>query len=293
MGIIDVLRQPSLVAAPRPLHGLGNRVRVVLGARSLARLLDRRFFYTWSTGPQFGSRFDELWQVDDETLSEPAVRTLAVRFPFRDASLEWLDDRARAERVIQIRTPHALALPAAATPWEQELRDLRPAEEISSSVRTFFDANLRGRPYVGVMVRTHHHSHAETLQKSPIEWYLERMAELRSERPGLPFFVSADTPEGAARLSSAMPEVYSVPDKGDYNSGRALRSSVSDLYLLASSGHILAPHYSSFPELAQKLAGPGLALETSQTAPDKALDPVRTLDVVDDPTRPHLRHRAR
>ena len=286
---LAVLRQPSLVAVTGIYHGLGNRVRVVLGSRSLARLERRNFFYTWHTGSEFGARFDELWQVEDPVIPRVTARLLSLRYPFRDEKLEWLDDRARAKRVLQIRTPHALHLPQAASPWEDDLRALRPVDAVGDRVRDFFGSRLAGVSYVGVMVRTHPNSHDATLRESPIEWYLDRMRDIRTERPDIPFFVSADTVEAQEFIASAVPGTHTLTDKGGYNSMKALQSSVADLYLLAGSTHVLGPYFSSFPELAQKLAGAGLALETSHSGPETKWAAHGALTVVDDPTAPHRR----
>ncbi|HWH25858.1 MAG TPA: hypothetical protein VNT53_04355 [Pseudolysinimonas sp.] len=285
---LTVLSAPSLVAVTGKRHGLGNRVRVVLGARSLARAEGRRFFYTWSTGADFGARFDQLWQIDDATIPRVAARILSARFPFRDEKLEWLDDAVRAERVVQIRTPHALHLPSNAVPWASDLQNLHPVEPVATRVSEFFDAHFVSAPYVGVMVRAHPNSHHLTLRESPIDWYLTRMQQIRRRHPDIRFFVSADTVEAQQRVVEAVPGSFALSDKGGYNTTRALQSSVADLYLLASSTHILAPYFSSFPELSQKLAGADLALETSHTTPVEDF----ALMIVNDPTQPHRRHLA-
>jgi hypothetical protein len=287
---LSVLLRPSLVAVTGIRHGLGNRVRVVLGSRSLAQLEHRTFFYTWHTGKEFGARFDELWQVNDSVIPRTTARLLALRYPFRDEKLRWLDDSTRSERVLQIRTPHALHLPAAAAPWDDELRALRPVGEVSDRVNAFFDSTFSGAPYVGVMVRAHPRSHETTLRESPIGWYIERMREIRADRPDIAFFVSADTIEAQESITSAIPGSRALTGKGGYNTRRALQSSVADLYLLAGSTHLLGPYFSSFPELAQKLAGPALRLETSRSGPDTKWNADAPLTMVDDPTVPHRRH---
>jgi hypothetical protein len=289
MTFLEPLRAQSLVAITGKRHGLGNRVRVVLGSRSLARLEGRRFFYTWHTGEAFGSQFNDLWDVTDPVISRATARALSVRYPRRDASLTWIDDDTRHERVWQISTPHALMLPPEAVPWEEELQALRPVRAVATLVRTFFDQHLAGEPYIGVMVRAHPNSHAVTLAESPVAWYIDRMRELRLAHPTIRFFVSADTEQAQAAILSAVVGSFAQADKGGYNNPAGLRASVADLYLLASSGHILAPHYSSFPELAQKLAGRQLALETSHSDAQTAARGESNLSFVDDPTNPHIR----
>ena len=274
-----------VIAAPRPYHGLGNRVRVVLGARSLARHVDRDFAYAWPLGSRFGARFDELWDIRDRRISSLSSRVRALRHPYRGEDLAWMAD-AVDERVWQIRTAHALRLPEGATPWGEELQTLRPVDTLAERISSFHAAHFGDVPYVGVMVRTHPISNQQTLLHSPIEWYLERMHEIRDRRPDVRFFVSADTVEGQTRITADVPNAFALPDKGEYNSKAALLSSVVDLYLLAGSGHILAPHYSSFPEISQKLAGTRLRLETSQSPDQTKWREGDGLSAVRDPLRP-------
>ncbi|MET0819342.1 MAG: hypothetical protein ABWY58_00130 [Aeromicrobium sp.] len=282
----------TVIAAVRKHHGLGNRVRVVLGTRSLARSTGRAFRYAWPVNDAFGARLDELWEIDDATIHPAVSRALTVRYPYRDESLSWLDD-AKDDRIWQIRTAHALHLPAAATPWDEELRDLRPVAEIRDRVRAFHDQHLAGSAYVGVMIRAHHVSHDETLKESPLTWYLDRLRTIHEQRPDLRFFVSADTPEAQQAVHAAIPGCVSLTDKGAYNSLDGLTSAVVDLYLMASSAHLLGAHLSSFPELGQRLAGPALALETSRSDPRSVFDPHGDLTVAPDPTLPHLRTSVR
>lgn len=276
-----------VIAVTKKYHGLGNRVRVTLGCASLAEWAGRRFSYVWPTGPAFGARFDELWEYDAPTISTVKSRVLTARHPYRTADLDWFD-AARRDHIWQIRTPHAINLPEGAVPWGQRLQELSPAADVAERVRAIHSTDLANAPYVGVMVRAHDVSHSATLQQSPISWYLERMERIAEERPGIRFFVSADTVHAQREVIDRFPTAVAQTDKGAYNSGQALRSAVVDLYLLASAGHLLGPHYSSFPELAQQLAGDRLRLETSQTGPEAMLHPSDVLEMVANPLIPRM-----
>ncbi|GAB2849863.1 hypothetical protein ACFQ0P_07030 [Microbacterium insulae] len=278
----------TVIAVTRKRHGLGNRLRVTLGARSLARSTDRGFAYVWPTGEHFGARFDELWQFGEKRISTLRSRVLAVRHPYRRHDLDWLDD-ARDDRIWQIRTAHALHLPPGAVSWGEELQALAPVPEIAGRVESFFTRHFEGAPYVGVMVRAHAVSNVETLKHSPVSWYIERMRQVAAEHPGIRFFLSADTEQAQQAVIDAVPGTVALNDKGGYNTKAALVSSVVDLYLLASSTHLLAPHYSSFPEIAQQLAGPSLRLETSMTDAATRFGPDDRPVVVTDPLRPSAR----
>lgn len=278
----------EVVAFTGKYHGLGNRLRVTLGSLSLANWADRDFSYTWPTGASFGAQFDELWNFDHRRIPVWRSKLASMTHPYRDARLEWLPTAAD-DRLWQIRTPHALSLPEGAAPWGELLRGLRPVDDLAERVESFHRAHLSGRPYVGVMIRTHPISNKQTLEHSPLEWFLERMSEVRRVFPELAFFISCDEPTAQQRVLDTFDDTYALTDKGDYNTKRALRSSLVDLYLLAGSTHVIAPHYSSFPETALHLAGSELDLETSMTDVSHALTPERSLMVVSDPLRPHLR----
>lgn len=281
----------TIIAAPRKHHGLGNRVRAVLGARALARGVDRSFRYSWPVHRRFGARLDQLWEIDDPTVAPWVSRALATAYPYRDESLQWMDGAARS-RIWQIRTAHALHLPAGVGSWEDELRALRPVAPVREAVTAFHERELMGVPYVGVMVRAHQVSHEETLRESPVEWYVARMHQIRAQRPDLRFFVSADTSAAQQTVVDSVPGSVALSDKGDYNTLAGLRSAVTDLYLLAGATHLLGPHLSSFPELAQKLAGPDLKLETSRSDTTTAFDASAASFLVRDPILPHRRTSA-
>jgi hypothetical protein len=278
-----------VVSRNRIHAGLGNRMRVLLGAQSLAEREGRGFGYVWQTGRPFGARLTDLWLFDAPRVPVVVSQALALRYPYRGADLAWLDDERRRERLWQIKTPHALALPPDAEPWERKLRLLTVVPELQSRVQDLFDHRLRDAPYVGVMIRAHAVSHEQTRRLSPVSWYVERMRQLEAAHPGLTFYVSCDAPDVQERVCAEVGNCVAQVDKGEYNSRRALRAAIVDLYLLASASHLLVPHYSSFPELAHKLADERPVMETSQRGVDGAVDAGAGWTVVADPLRPWVR----
>lgn len=282
--------KPSLIAYNGYDVGLGNRLRVVLGCKSLADLERRRFYYVWPTGPRFGPTFPELWQFDGRTVSRATSRLLARRYPYVDETLSWLDDAKRRERLWQIRTGSDIELPPQARPWQAELRSLVPSHEIASSVTRQFDEQLRGAPYVGVMIRAHTVAHSKTLDASPVEWFLARMHDVRQHHPGVRFFVSCDVAEVQQRVLAEIPHCYAQHDKGGYNTVEGVRAAVCDLYLLASASHLIGPHFSSFVEMAVHLADGRVRLETSASGGAPGID-LDAAGIVEDPLRPSVRSR--
>ena len=235
--------------------GLGNRVRVTMAAANLAEYVGRDFYYVWPTGKLFGPSFQDLWQWDrGRRIPWQAARALSELKPFAfvDDSLGDILDRPDAP-LWQINTGGELRLPAGVRDWREDFRALPPAEPIARRVTGIFDEHFRGRPYVGVMIRAHQVSHARTLETSPVQWFEERMRVLREQNPDLGFYVSCDVQEIQDRIVAAFPGSYGQRDKGPYNSTRAVRAAVVDLYLLASASHTIGPYWSSFIELAEFL----------------------------------------
>ena len=282
------LRRKLVVAYTRKYHGLGNRLRVTLGAKSLAEYTGRRFAYTWPIGSKFGARMTELWEFPERRLPVTASRMLSLRYPYRREDLAWMA-AAAGEFVWQIRTPHALHLPPDAATWGAELRTLTPVDDLAERIRDFHHRHLAGPPYIGVMVRAHAVSNAETIAHSPVSWFVERMLQVRQDRPDIRFFVSCDTVDAQSQILETVPGSVALADKGAYNSKAALRSSVVDLYLLAGAAHLIGPYFSSFPEVAQQLAGDRVRLETSRTAPATRLRPADVLTSAEHPLRPWRR----
>lgn len=278
----------SLIAYNGYDSGLGNRVRVVLGAKSLAEMEGRDFYFVWPTGPLFGPRMSDLWHFSGRTVSRSTSRLLARRYPYVDERLDWLTPQLRAQKIWQIRTGSPLQLPPGARSWQDEFRALQPVEEIAATVRRLFDGELSTAPYVGVMIRAHSVSHAKTRAASPVEWFLRRMREIRSQAPDVRFFLSCDVAQVQEQVMSEIPGCVGQRDKGGYNSVAGVRAAVCDLYLLASSGYLLGPHWSSFIHLAEYLSGDVLTLETAVSPGAADLD-YSALSCVADPLTPFRR----
>ncbi|MCU1437736.1 MAG: hypothetical protein JWP66_823 [Naasia sp.] len=268
--------------------GLGNRIRVTLGGQSLAEAEGRDFFYVWPTGELFGAQFSDLWEYRAPVLTRAVSRLLARRWDYVDHNVStWLTDAKRRERLWQIRTGSEIALPDGVQPWQDRFRKLVPASQIADRVNRFFDERLRGVPYAGVMVRAHSVSHQRTKDASPVEWFIDKMRAVREREPDIRFFISCDVPEVQARIKREIPGTVGLTDKGGYNTLDGVRSSVTDLYLLASAGQLIGPHFSSFIHLARYLVEDRLPLSTSALDPG----PVRSADLplATDPLRPAAR----
>lgn len=280
--------QSRLIVASRPLHGLGNRVRLVLSGQALAQATGRRFDYYWPTGSGFGARLTDLWdfQRSLSAASDLALRAIA---PYRDAAGLVRDPNAARLPIWHIRSGNVLPVPDGAQDWHQAFAALRLRPELAGTVRELHRREFGDRPYVGVMVRTHQNAHDKTKLHSPLAWYVDRMHELAEEGGGIRFYLSCDTREAELELKRLFPGAASLPKTGAYNSRTAIEEAVVDLYLLASSCHILGPHFSSFPELAHFLTLGQVPLETSVGDSYAEVRPPLRVSIAADPVTPRLR----
>lgn len=282
----------SLIAYNGADAGLGNRLRVTLGARNLAEAEGRKFFYVWPVGPAFGPRLSQLWEWEDgQEVPRSLSRGLAPLAPFHGHDWHRITPEMRRKKLWQVRTGAELDVPGGVRSWREDFRTMRPVPEIAERVRQLHDGHVAGRPYIGVMVRAHAVSHAKTRAASPVEWFEDRLLDLARRCPDVPIYVSCDVPEVQDRLVRSTPGAFGQTDKGEYNSVAGVRSAVVDLYLLAGAFHLLRPLHSSFVEMAHILAGETPTLEDSSGAAPPSLD-LATADLAPDPLRPSLRRGA-
>ena len=136
-------------------------------------------------------------------------------------------------------------------------------------------------------MRTHAVSHAKTIESSPVEWFANRMRQIRADHPDVPFFLSCDTPEAQEQLAGEFDGCVFLTDKGGYNTVKGVRSGLVDLYLLASSQHLIGASFSSFVEMAVFLCDGVVPFER----PDQPLvgEFSLSLGLAEDPLRPALR----
>ena len=283
--------------------GLGNRVRALLSAQELARVEDRDLYYVWSTDEYFGPRMDELWRFEGgSSVSRLTSRALLPVARYRQPKGVRITSDLRRRHLWQIHS-HGLPVtwedpawkggaaegtaPDGPRPWTERLRELTPVDEIADEVRSLYNAHLRGRPYVGIQVRTHAVSHAKTIESSPVEWFANRMRQIRADHPDVPFFLSCDTPEAQNQLAGEFDGCVFLTDKGGYNTVKGVRSGLVDLYLLASSQHLIGASFSSFVEMAVFLCDGVVPFER----PDQPLDGdfSLSLGLAEDPLRPARR----
>ncbi|MET3805225.1 hypothetical protein ABIB25_002226 [Nakamurella sp. UYEF19] len=255
----------------------------------LANYQKREFVYVWPTGKKFEPRLEDLWNFSEgRRISKYVSRALATVAPYHERDLTGTGGPGEGPRIIQVRTGAELIVPAGLRSWREEFCHLIPHPAIAARVHRIFEEELAGHPYVGVQIRAHAVSHEQTRATSPVSWFVERMQEISEIHPGVRFYLSCDVPEVFREVATKIPNIVGIPDKGLYNSTEAIRGAIVDLYLLACSGYLIGPWFSSFIHLAEHLAADRQLLETGKAPKTGPID-YESLGVAVDPLRPFER----
>lgn len=266
--------------------GLGNRVRVVCGALSLAHSWGlQEIDVHWPTSKTFGPQLADLWDLPAKPISSSRAQFRRLLGRTYDENVRHLGSAER--RFTTIRTQHALALPEHCEEWGAQLRAATPHPRIADNVRDIWARErLMESPYVGVMIRSTA-AHTKTLESSPLAWYVEVCQQLQRVSGIERFFLSTDTSEMADAFISHFPNTALIEQKGPYNSTTGVQDAICDLYLLASSSLILGPYWSSFVTMAERLA-PDVRSINSRTVA-QGLDQLDLVSAAQDPLSPWTR----
>lgn len=251
----------SLVAVNGLWAGLGNRLRFTLSAQAVAEREARSFSYYWPTARGvFEPHMTDIWDYRAHHANPACAVPNLTQRPSRFARERSLTD---LRHVTQWRIMGASVLrgDGSEAPWETHL----PRLELTSAmaIRLAQERERLPKRYVGIQIRAHGRSHAQSLSDSPVAWFVDRMRAVRGDAPETHFFLSCDDPAAQDWVQTSVPNVHSLADKGAYNSVAGLRDAVIDLYLLAQSSHLIGPHMSSFVQIAWLLGGQHQPFETS------------------------------
>ena len=241
--------------------GLGNRLRAMVTGQVWARLAGRSLRVVWPVDHRFGAPLGDLFDIDVATLAEFPSRVAArIGGGYQSVGDVRLNDSRRALFVLS-GDPFTVDERGSIPPGPLFAR-LAPTPAIADRVRSVATWT---RPTIGVMIRANNLAHEDTLRHSPVDWYLQRMDELRRQDPGVTFFLSTDSPDVSAMVHARFDGVIEQQHKRRYNSREGVADAVVDLYCLAGTTYILGAHYSSFSQTARYLAG-HRAYETSRVS---------------------------
>ena len=270
-------------------HGLGNRLRAIASAAAVARSQSRELVIVWRPDHHCECRFTDLFAYDGEVLDsfdiDDAVAKGAARFNYMDDSPNSEKGQliqAKFDQDIYFRSAYVMNHPAST--WEAEnqfLRGLDPVPEVSDLV-----ASVRSPNEVSMHIRMgggtnfdhlpweapdnwsgeSHNLIAHWRQKSHVNVFEARLDALIDDGIAQSVFVAADIPETYDRLKARYgTRIAYLPRPVNDRSHEQLLYAVADAILLGRRRHLLASSWSSFSELALRLAPHSLEAEFSGT----------------------------
>lgn len=268
-------------------HGLGNRLRAIASAAVVARQTNRELVIVWQPDAHCECGLHDLFHYEGEVVEasdKPRAKDDTLRV------YNYMEGEAGAEKGaiidtateadIYVRSAYVLNNPL--TNWDEEnsfLRQLTPVErvqELVDSVRTPNDVAAHVR-MVGGRAYEHLPEEASTnwteeahnqidywRQQSHYSNFLKRIDRLMEQGEVDTVFVAADKPETYDVFVTRYGErVAYLPREVYDRSARQLQYALADAILLGRAPRMLGSTWSSFSELARRLARNGLQVEMS------------------------------
>lgn len=259
-------------------HGMGNRLRAIGSAASIAEKTDRELVIVWQPDMHCECRFADLFDYDGAVIEESFV-TAAPQLDFdvynyMEVEGGRKDVQIDASSVLDLYARSAFVLNSPLSNWDDEnrfLRGLRPVEEVldmiagvrhpndvSAHVRMEAgqgrDNNAYDSPDGNWSEGDHeliHHWRA----KSHFSHFLARIDALFEAGEAATLFLAADLPETYEVFLEHYGERLAFLPRDVYDRSAAqLRYGLADAILLGRSNRLLGSTWSSFSELAMRMA---------------------------------------
>lgn len=286
-----------MTLSPRPAlyldaqHGLANRLRALVSGAVIAQATGRDLVVIWCPddhcGAPLGALIDYPGPVIDDPVSAAGLRARAARVYdyleiapgalYHEPVLAPGDDPGGD---VYIRSADSLMGPHRSMPAEQRiLRALRPAAPVRALI-----ARAPARFAVAAHVRMatgpgfDHmpaeapgnwpaHRHAELSRwraHSQADRFAARLDALIAQGAADTIFLAADLAQTYAAFADRYGARLTVLARTDYDrSASQLQYALADMMLLARADRLLASTWSSFSDVAQRLARPGRPVEQS------------------------------
>jgi hypothetical protein len=286
--------QPPPVPGPRPSraklfidaqHGLGNRMRAIGSAAAVAEAEDRELVIVWRPDHHCECRFEELFDyggaVREDIDPDGAARSGASIYNYMEIEPGALKDALvsfQTDNDVYFRSAFVMNHPA--SDWEAENRFLKtlspvaPVCDLVASVRSPNDVAAHVRMAGGPQFEhlpwesaanwkgEAHASVAHWRKQSHYDRFLLRLAALIEAGEAETFFVAADLPETYATFQARFGDrAAHLPRSVNDRSRDQLQYALADAILLGRAPRLLGSTWSSFSELAMRLAEPGLTVE--------------------------------
>jgi len=267
-------------------HGLGNRLRAIGSGAAIAQKTDRELVIVWEPDHHCDCRFSDLFDYDgpviEEAFYQNAAGQGAALYNYMEVEEGGTKDAPVLDTGGDIYARSAYVLQSPHSTWEAEngfLRALTPVEavrEMVAGVRTPNDVSAHVRMVGGA---DYEHLAYESLdnwteeghqltdfwrKKSHFKHFITRLDTLIAEGRADRIFVAADKPETYDEFRACFGDRLAMLERAVYDrSAEQLRYALADVLLLGSAPLLLGSSWSSFSELAMRMAPHKMEIEMS------------------------------
>ncbi len=293
----EAIEQAALAAPdlslPRPKlfidaqHGLGNRLRAVASAAAIADATDRELVVIWQTDDHCDGHFSDLFDYDgavlDSRFLDSATDQGCVVYNYMSHEPgAWKNAPIRLDTTRDIYARANSVLKSPASIWETENRFLQgltpidPVRALVASVRHPNDLSAHVRMESGKQAEhlayekpdnwgpEEHALIQEWRGKSHFSAFLNRIDALFAAGHAQRIFLAADLPETYAEFAHHYGDRLAWLPRSLYDrSAEQLHYALADAILLSRSPLLLGSTWSSFSELAMRLAPEKIVIEMS------------------------------
>lgn len=261
-------------------HGLSNRLRAMASGYALAEATGRQLFVVWCPDDHCNARLDELFDfsgpvISDRHIADEQSKRADLNYTYMEtepnACFEMPILAAGEVGDVYIRSAYSLVSPHIDFNVEQQfLNRLCPVEAVSALMRRVVGpfsvaAHIRMATGPAFEHLSYENSknwpeqrHAEIVKwrtKSHVDRFVAKLDDLIDQGKADTVFVAADLPETYDVLFDRYGDRLRALHRDLFDrSTEQLQYAAADLLLLARADLLLASNYSSFSDLAQRLA---------------------------------------
>lgn len=272
-------------------HGLGNRLRAIASAAAIAQATGRKLVVIWVPDHHCAAQFEDVVSFDGPVLNTPEAAALMRERAATVYNYMEIEAGARFQEPIladptplpgdvYVRSAYTLTSPHADRRFEDRfLRNLQPVDAVRALV-----AGVAHPSQVAVHIRMAtgpafdhlaHESpanwpeerHRELLawrRRSHVDRFIARLDRLAAEQGRLTIFAAADLAETYALLGERYGEALRFLPRTLFDrSALQVQTAMADMILLTAAPLFLASGWSSFSDVAQRIAPPGRRCEQS------------------------------
>jgi hypothetical protein len=283
-------RVPALIGIKKrifidPQHGLGNRMRAIGSAAAIARATDRELVIVWEPDHHCDCEFTDLYDYSGPIETERFIDHAKSALIYNYMEIEGGKKNQLIENILSkdtyVRSAFVLNHPS--SNWDGEnifIKSLIPADPVAQlvgSVKQPYDLAAHVRMEAGKGLDKNSYDRpednwSEAEHKLIQEWrakshylnFIKRIQDLKKEKKVSSLFLAADIEETYSSFGREFGASLRWLRRDSYDRSREqLLYALADAILLSKSPILLASGWSSFSELAMRLAEPGLKVEMS------------------------------